>query len=97
MISVCVGSMGASTYTRDLIHGLHPGTQDHPPHHTRRSLSGEQLPPCARLHVLRVEDIFDDRELRPDGRRVDSRTVALKRSENLIRLIVLAFSDEQSR
>jgi hypothetical protein len=60
----------------DLVHGLHPGAEEHASQDARGAFAGKELPPGVGVHVFSVEHVFDDVELRLDGCGVDGGTVA---------------------
>ena len=47
----------------DLIHGLHPRSQDHTTKNASRPTTGDQLPPSESIKVLPIENILDDCKL----------------------------------
>lgn len=47
----------------DLVHGLHPSSQDHSSQNPRRTLSRQQLEPSIGVHMFSIKDVFDDVEL----------------------------------
>ena len=82
--------------TRNLIHSLHPRSQDHASKQPTRPAARDELPPRIAVEALSVQDVFDDIELSLHRRRVGRCTMALKRSEDLSRFVVLSLADQET-
>jgi len=78
----------------DLVHGLHPSSQDHAADNARGTLAGEELPPRIFDSVLGVQDALDDGELCLYRGRLGCRTVAFERCQDFACVVVAALSDE---
>ena len=52
----------------DLVHGLHPSSENHASQNSRWTFAGEKLCPGVCVHMFSVKDVFDDVELSRDSR-----------------------------
>lgn len=67
----------------DLIHGLHPRSENHSTKDPSGAAAGDELDPSKAVEMLTVENIFDDGELRFHGRRFWCSAVALESSNDI--------------
>ncbi len=81
----------------DLIGRLHPNAQEHASNDSRRTPTGQKLPPGVGIGVLLLEDFGNDVVLCDDRGGVDGGTIAFESSEDLEGFIVFPFADQQTR
>src|ERR1700712_2435553 len=85
-----------NTLTRDLIHSLHPCSQDHTSKQSARATTGNQLPPGVAVEALPVQNVLDDIELSLYGRGLRRCSMAFERGEYFSSFVVLSLANQET-